>query len=125
MNEMQVAPDLYVPMVEIKDLKEQDLNAQVMSPRTFERLAGNVKHRGALESLPYCWQPPGSDQVEIISGHHRVRAARAVGIETIAALVDTSDMTRGEIVAKQLSTAHSKRSRWCRRGCRPATACPG
>lgn len=89
--------------VEIKHLKEQDVNANVMAPAKFERLVENIRERGALESAPYCIQPGNRGSIEIVSGHHRVRAARAAGFETIAVLVDTSDMSRSQITAKQLA----------------------
>lgn len=53
----RIGPDLYVTTVTIAELREQDVNAQVMQPRHFERLAENIKHRGGLESLPYCVAP--------------------------------------------------------------------
>lgn len=74
-----------------------------MPPAKFDRLIENVKERGALESLPYCAQPDGQGPVEIVSGHHRVRAARAAGYEEIVVLVDVRPMTRSQIIAKQLA----------------------
>lgn len=99
-------PDLYIREVDIKDLKEQDLNANVMAPATFERLVANIKQRGAPESMPYCAQPGGKGDTEIVSGHHRVRASRAAGLERIHVLVDCSEMTRSQIVAKQMAHNH-------------------
>lgn len=87
----------------IAELKEQDINARVMAPREFERLVENIRERGALESLPYCSQNGGTGPVEIVSGHHRVRAGRAAGLNNIYVLVDTSEMTRSRIIAKQLA----------------------
>lgn len=84
-------------------MKEQAVNAQVMPPREFERLVANIKERGALESLPYCWQKQGAGDLEIVSGHHRVRAAKAAGLEAIHVLLDTSDFPRSKVIAKQLA----------------------
>jgi hypothetical protein len=100
---MMIGPDMWFRMADIKDLKEQDVNAHTMPPRTFERLVANIKQRGSLESVVYCAQPAGQGEVEIVSGHHRARAARAAGIERIPVMVDTSPMTRSLIVAKQLA----------------------
>lgn len=72
-----------------------------MSSATFERLVANIKRRGELESLPYCARVEG--KVEIVSGHHRVRAARAAGLTEITVLIDESGLTRSAITAKQLA----------------------
>jgi ParB/Sulfiredoxin domain len=100
---LRIADDLYVVLVDLELLHEQDLNAQVMKPEHFERLTANVRQRGQLESLPYCSRPPGQARIEILSGHHRVRAARAAGLERIPILLDTAPMTRSQKVAKQIA----------------------
>lgn len=87
----------------VTDLREQDSNAHVMPPAKFQRLVENVRKRGSLESLPYCVQPGGEGPIEIVSGHHRVRAAGAAGLTNIPVLVDIAAHTRSEIVAKQLA----------------------
>lgn len=103
MEEFQIGPDLYVRLVSIAGLREQDVNAQVMGERHFDRLTENIKIRGSLESLPYCHQPKGSGPVSIISGHHRSRAARAAGLAKIPVIVDTRDMDRSQVTAKQIA----------------------
>ncbi len=89
--------------VRFSDLHEQDLNAQVMQPAEFERLVENIRTRGALESIPYAAQPPGQRYAEIVSGHHRVRAAIVAGISEGWVMVDTSPLTRSQITAKQIA----------------------
>ena len=54
--------------------------------------------------MPYCALVHGV--VEIVSGHHRIRAAREAGLKEIPVLVDTSGLSRSEIIAKQL--AHNR-----------------
>ncbi|MFF2940195.1 ParB N-terminal domain-containing protein [Streptomyces niveus] len=100
---MQIGEDLYIRWVDVTSLREQDINAQVMQPRHFERLTGNIRKRGALESLPYCHQPGGEGPIEVISGHHRSRAARSAGINRIPAIIDTRKMRRSEVIAKQIA----------------------
>jgi hypothetical protein len=58
-QEMTIADGLVIKWVDVVNLKEQDLNAQVMEPRKFDALTQNIKLRGMLESLPYCSQPNG------------------------------------------------------------------
>ncbi len=67
-------------------LREQDKNARVMDAKPFQRLTENIKKNGQMESMPYCHKtvsPGGSEEFSIISGHHRVRAARKAGLTEI------------------------------------------
>lgn len=100
---LEVGPELYVVRVQISDLREQDVNAHTMPPAKFERLVENIRQRKALESLPYCWQAGGEGPIEIISGHHRVRAAQAAGLQEIAILLDVGSARRSEMIAKQIA----------------------
>lgn len=95
--------DLHVVVVPLDDLREQDVNAQMMEPRHFDRLTQNIQDRGMVESLPYCHQPDGAGPISIVSGHHRARAARAAGLTAIPVIVDTRAMRRSEILAKQIA----------------------
>src|ERR1035437_10075790 len=60
-------------------LREQDVNARAMPKAMFERLAQTIARDKRLESLPLCAKTDKG--LEIISGHHRVRAATAAGID--------------------------------------------
>lgn len=85
-------------------LREQDRNARTMSREVFDRLTKNIKNDARLESLPFCTPNRKRDgEFEIISGHHRTRAARAAGIETLIILVDERELTRDQIRSKQLA----------------------
>lgn len=102
-QEMMIGDGLYVRVVQGSALKEQDINAQQMDPTKFERLVENIRRRGALESLPYCHQPGGEGPISIVSGHHRAKAARMAGLKEIPVLVDTNDMPRSLLRAKQIA----------------------
>ena len=102
-QEMKLADGLVIKWVNVTDLKEQDLNAQIMEPRKFDTLTQNIKLRGMLESLPYCYQKNGEGQIEIVSGHHRARAALKAGIQRIPVIVDEREMSRSTITAKQIA----------------------
>lgn len=67
----------------------------------FSRLADNIKQDSRLESLPLCHLE--KDKIHLISGHHRVRAARSAGIDHIHILLITTALTRSEVISKQLS----------------------
>lgn len=93
--------DLEIWKVHLDGLREQDKNARLMDKRRFARLTENIKKDSRLEYLPYCCFK--EDRIEIISGHHRVRAARAAGITEIFCIVDNKTLTRSQIRAKQLA----------------------
>ena len=82
-------------------LREQDVNARSMPKAMFERLAQTIARDKRLESLPLCAKTERG--LEIISGHHRVRAATAAGISEMFVLVDATGLTRSQIAAKQLA----------------------
>lgn len=109
--EIDLGNEMWLLSVNIADLREQAVNAQVMQPSEFQRLTENIKDRKALESLPYCVQPKytfpteegGPGVIEIVSGHHRVRAARAAGMTWLYVLCDRKPITRSRIISKQLA----------------------
>lgn len=92
---------LFVAIIPVNELREQDINARIMEDTKFKRLVLNIKKRGTLESLPYCVFT--DKDIEIVSGHHRVKASREAGLEKIPVLLDFSGLTRSQIAAKQLA----------------------
>jgi ParB-like nuclease domain len=93
--------DLELWRVDIDDAREQDVNARAMPPAMFERLQATIARDGRLESLPLLAQTDKG--LEVISGHHRLRATRAAGVPELYALVDVSGLSRSQIAAKQLA----------------------
>ena len=90
----------------LEALNEQDINARIMTPQDQAQLVSNIRHRGKLESLPYCALMNG--RIEIVSGHHRIQAAREAKLESVLIILDVSGLTRSELIAKQL--AHNRLS---------------
>ncbi len=87
--------------VNIAVLREQSLNAQSMATNMFLALTETIKRDSRLESMPLCaWQ---DGKLELISGHHRVRAARKAEFNNIWVLVDVSGISRDQLLAKQLA----------------------
>ena len=97
----EIGDHLWFCMVDINALVEQDVNARMMSDNMMKQLSANVKKRGQLESVPYCCE--SGDRIEIISGHHRVKAAKIAGIKQIPILLDDSGLTRSQKAAKQIA----------------------
>ena len=92
---------LAIYRVHVDQLREQDVNARSMSPATFGRLTETVKRDGRLESLPLVALV--NEKLEIVSGHHRVRAARSAALPLIYAIVDETGLSGDQIRAKQLA----------------------
>lgn len=95
-------PRLGLAFVEYASLREQDVNANVMPSEMFAALTSNIGKHGSLESIPLCATREGSDVIEIVSGHHRIRAAKAAG-HTQGVVLVYRGLTADEIRAKQLS----------------------
>jgi hypothetical protein len=89
----------------VERVEEQERNAQVVPPEAMERLTETIRRDGRLESLPFVVRRQRGEDVrfEMVSGHHRLRAARAAGLDTIIVLADTHDLNRSQVVAKQLA----------------------
>ena len=92
---------LIIAKVPLDKVKEQDINARIMKNEMQDQLTAYIKNRGQLESLPFFCLV--ENQIEIISGHHRVKSARAAGMKEIIAILDVSGLTRSKIAAKQLA----------------------
>ena len=90
---------LVIAKVPLDKVKEQDFNARIMKNEMQDQLTANNKKRG--QSLPLFVLVDG--KLEIISGHHRVKSARAAEMKEIIAIVDVSGLSRSKIAAKQLA----------------------
>lgn len=91
---------IVVATIPIMVIKEQDINARLMKDDMYKQLVANIGKRGQLESLPLCAL---TDKVEIVSGHHRIRAAKDAGLKELPILLDVSGLNRSQIASKQLS----------------------
>jgi len=100
--------ELGLPEINIvapSDCVEQEKNARYFTPEVFQQLVNNIKTDGRLESIPLCYQTEEdkkNNKYHIISGHHRVSAAKQAGLEYIMIFVITPK-DRDEIIQKQIS----------------------
>lgn len=90
---------LAVVPIESLDLLEE--NARWMRHEMFKNLVDNIKRDGALTSVPYCWK--NADRFLVLSGNHRVKAAREAGLERILILYNERELNEQERIAIQLS----------------------
>lgn len=103
---MEAYPGYAIWRVPVELLREQDKNAQVMSTTHFDRLTANIRKEMALETVPLCVlknNKAGNQEFHILSGHHRVRAARKAGILNIICFVIEKPLSRSQERAKQIA----------------------
>lgn len=91
-----------IALVAPADCLPQKMNARYMNSQTMRNLTDNVKRDGRLESVPLVAPSKQGGKHEIISGHHRVEAAKAAGLAKILVMV-IHPKGRDELLAKQLS----------------------
>jgi hypothetical protein len=99
--DLDLGSGLVIRSLPVAALREQDKNARYMTKEMMERLTATVRRDQRLESLPFCAETKRG--VEIVSGHHRVRAATAAGQTNVWCIVDTTGLTPDQIKAKQLA----------------------
>ena len=93
-------PALCLAYMHVDALHEQDMNARSMTQQTMAQLTVNIQDAGVMESVPLCVQV--GEEIQIISGHHRVRAARAAGLTYIVVLL-YRELDQSRVKAKQLA----------------------
>lgn len=88
--------------VRLEELKLLDKNARFMTHEMFTRLVENIKRDGCLTQLPFvCKEPDGTWKV--LSGNHRVAAAKEAGLEVIQVIATEDKLTESQKIAIQLS----------------------
>jgi hypothetical protein len=81
----------------LKDLRLLKKNARYMAEPEFNRLVENLRRDGTLTSLPLVYRD------EVLSGNHRVQAAGKAGIDEADVIEITSELTKDQRDAIQLS----------------------
>lgn len=84
------------------DLRPASKNAHYMPKVVYDRLVANVEQDKNLSSLPFCWKNEKGDYI-VLSGNHRVMAAKDAGVELMLILYTDRALSRPEQVAIQLS----------------------
>lgn len=88
-------------IVDPKNLKLLKENARYFKKETFKNLVENVRRDERLSSAPLCCRE--DDNLLVLSGNHRVKAAIEAGIETILVIVILEELTENDKLAIQLS----------------------
>lgn len=89
--------------VEISQIRLIEKNARYMEQSDFRALVENIKRDGELSSVPFCVKY-ADGHFTVVSGNHRVEAARMAGLTIIPVMyVLEQETSNDEIRAKQLS----------------------
>lgn len=93
--------ELYYALLD--EIREQDINANVMTTGMFNQLTQNIAKNKQLESVPLAATKQRTpDVIEMVSGHHRLRAAKQANLDGILVLLYRG-ITPSELRAKQLA----------------------
>lgn len=88
-------------VVNIEDLELAEKNARYMTSDVFQNLVQNIKRDGGLSSVPFCWKY--GDKYHVLSGNHRVMAAKEAGLTELLILYTDRELSKQERIAIQLS----------------------
>ena len=88
-------------VVPIENLELLEKNARYMRYETFRNLVDNIQRDGGMSSVPFCWKK--GDCYRVLSGNHRVLAAKEAGLSEALILYTDRDLTKDEQISIQLS----------------------
>ena len=88
--------------VNIGEIVESPINAQVMAEKEFSRLVKNLKRDGGLTATVLLMHQSESDRLMCISGHHRIRACKKAGINEVPAMI-IPELSESDRIRLQLS----------------------
>lgn len=80
-----------------------DVNARYMRKEQYDQLVENIRRDGCLTSVPLAWRDTDRDRLVVLSGNHRIMAARDAGLTEVDVMVIDQPLTRQQRIAIQLS----------------------
>jgi len=89
-------------LVDPAAIQPVEKNAHFMPKKTFDQLVSNIKADKNLSTLPFCWRDPKGVYI-VLSGNHRVMAAKEAGIKSILVLYTDEALSKSEQISIQLS----------------------
>ncbi|MBH8599084.1 MULTISPECIES: ParB/RepB/Spo0J family partition protein [unclassified Thermoactinomyces] len=100
-NERMTGP-YKLKIISIDECELLEKNARYMKNETFQNLVNNIKRDGGLSSVPFCYLTE-EGKYRVLSGNHRVQAAKAAGFTEILIMYTDKPMTKDEQIAVQLA----------------------
>lgn len=81
-------------------------NPQYLTPHQMEALKASIRRDGFL--APVLLRPMPNDDYEVLSGNHRVMAARELDLKAVPALVGRFSNAAAQRIAVNLNTVHGE-----------------
>jgi len=100
-NEKLAASSLRIAVVPIALCDLLEKNARFMRIEQYRRLVDNIKRDGCLTSVPFAVRH--GERYVILSGNHRVKAARDAGLTDVLLLYTDRELSHAQQVAIQLA----------------------
>lgn len=88
-------------IIDIEQTELLEKNARYMTSEQFHTLVKNIKRDGGLSSVPFCYKV--KEKYRVLSGNHRVMAAKEAGIKNILVMYTDKKLSKQEQIAIQLS----------------------
>ena len=101
LNQKLLASSLRIGMVPIGQCDLLEKNARFMRADQYRRLVENVRRDGQLTSVPFAIKRGA--RYLILSGNHRVQAAKDAGLAEVILLYTEQELTHDQQLAIQLS----------------------
>jgi hypothetical protein len=92
--------------IAIKELHFLRRNPQYLSPHAMEALKASIQRDGFL--APVLLRPYKAGGYELLSGNHRVMAAKELGMKAVPAIVSKLNNQQAQRVAVNLNTVHGE-----------------
>lgn len=102
MNDTPSKLETQLVETDISDLRLLKVNARYMTGPQLNRLAENIRRDGALTSVPLVAKDENGE-LEVLSGNHRVTAARMAGLQRITVMEVLTPLPDNRKIALQLS----------------------
>lgn len=99
LQEQQITP-FKLGVADPNELKLLEKNARFMTKEVFDALTQGIERLG-MSSLPFCWWD--GKNYHVLSGNHRVQAARAAGAKAVLFLFTDADLSQEEQITIQLA----------------------
>ena len=105
-NEKLSASSLRIATVRIDQCDFLEKNARFMRVEQYKRLVENIRRDGCLTSVPFAIRHAGStgspqgDRYTILSGNHRVKAAKDAGLSEVLVLYSDRELSHAQQVAR-------------------------
>lgn len=98
----KLAGDCRIAVVPLEQISFLEKNARFMPYEMFQKLVNNIKRDGGLTSVPFCLKRGDGDFL-VLSGNHRVMAAKEAGLTEVLVMYTDKELSRQEQIAIQLS----------------------